>query len=88
MRAVFVIAGLLAMAVSFLTMMGAKSAIHEILAAVGFLTSWMLLAAAAVIQAVVSSADRNAAQVVAAIERNADRSYEALKGLVAEVQKP
>ena len=88
MRAVFIVVGLLSMAISLLTMMGAKSAIHEILGAVGFLTSWLLIAAAAVIHAVTSSAEKAAAQVVAAIERNADRNFEAIKQGIAQMPKP
>lgn len=87
MRIVFVLLGLLVLAVSLLGMMAARSAIHEILAAVGFLTGWVLVVGAAVIHAVERSANRAAAQVVAAIERNADRSFEAIKQGIAQMPK-
>lgn len=88
MRILFLAAGLLSLFFSFLTVVAAKSAVHEILGAVGFLTGWALLLGAAFLHAIVTSADRAAAQVVAAIERNADRSFEAIKQGIAKMNQP
>lgn len=87
MKYLFAVVGVLTILVSALVFMGAKSAVHEILACVGFLTAWTLFIGAAVLAAIDRASERAAAQVVAAIERNAERSFEALKqaGLVTRI---
>lgn len=82
MRIFFVVVGLLSMVISFITMVGAKSAIHEILAAVGFLTGWVLLLGSALLLAIQKHADMvrdTQAQVVSALDRVADKVVAAVE---------
>jgi len=82
MRTFFVVVGLLSMVISFFTMVGAKSAIHEILAAVGFLTGWVLLLGSALLLAFKKHSDMvhdRQAQVISALDRVADKVVAAVE---------